>query len=128
MKAKYGYLGMTADFIHIGHIRAMKQCLEKCDKLMIGLMTDDCVKHYKGKAPLMNYDQRHEVLENIGLVYKIVPQPSFQFPHHVLRLRQSYGEDFIIFDSPEHKRKGHDVLIDRMDGISSTKFKERYLL
>ena len=54
MKAKYGYIGMTADFLHIGHINAIKECKNHCKNLIVGVMTDECVKSYKHKKVVLN--------------------------------------------------------------------------
>lgn len=124
MKSKYGYLGMTADFLHIGHIKAMKESLVYCNNLIIGLMTDECVKEYKGNFPIMDFQERKEVLESIKFIHKVVGQDSFEFPHHIIRLKEFYGDQFLIFDSTEHKRKGFDILIERTKGISSSDFKK----
>ncbi len=51
-------------------------------------------------------------------------QRDFEFPHHVLTLKNFWKDRFIIFDSEEHRRKGHDILIPRTKGISSTKIRE----
>jgi len=122
--AKFGYVGMTADFLHIGHIEMISQCRKKCGKLIVGIMTDECVTEYKGKAPIMNQQQRSDIVRAIRYVHKVIYQDTFEFPHHVLRLKEFYNDDFIIFDSEEHKRKGADVFIPRLEGISSSQYKE----
>lgn len=90
-------------------------------------MTDECVEDYKGKRPVMDFISRAQLVLSIKGVYKILPQDSFEFPHQILRLKDVYENDFLIFDNEKHNRKNADVLIPYMEGISSTKLKEAYL-
>ncbi len=64
---KLGYLPMTADLLHIGHIRAIEQCKEKCDVLFIGLLTDTAVKRYRGEKPVIPFEERRELLEALNM-------------------------------------------------------------
>ena len=52
-----GYACGVFDLIHIGHINLLKNASELCDKLIIGLSTDDCIK-YKNKNTVIPYDER----------------------------------------------------------------------
>lgn len=126
-KPKYGYCALTADFLHVGHIRLLKFCKSKCQKLIVGIMTDACVKEYKGRKPIMTFEQRREIVESIKFVDVTMSQESFRYPHKVKRLKIFYGKDFIIFDNKNHNRMGADILFPYMEGISSTLFKKVYL-
>lgn len=126
---KFGYCGMTADFLHVGHIEFLKACKEYCEFLIVGIMADDCVKIYKGKPPIMNQVAREEVVKSLSMVHKTVIQTEFKFPHFVMRLKEFYGDDFVIIDSDENAklRKGAGIIIpggiNRKWGMSSTLFK-----
>ena len=122
-KPLYGYIGMTADFLHIGHINAINQCKEHCQRVIIGIMTDDCVKSYKGKKPITPQEDRDRLIKQLRTVYKTMFQDSFEFPHYVLRLKENYGSDFVIFDTEEHSRQYVDILIKLTPSISSTRIK-----
>lgn len=122
-KPKYGYCGITGDFLHIGHINFLKKCASKCDRLIVGIMSDECVKKYKGNKPIMDMWERSEIVGSLKFVKSTVIQETFDFPHWIDRCKILHGKQFIVFDSAEHKRKGADVLIKRTNGISSTKFK-----
>ena len=125
-KAQYGYIGMTADGIHIGHIRALEHCKELCHKLIVGVMSDESVEDYKGKKPMMSFDDRIDCVYALKMVDVVWKQDTFEFPHQVWRMKSFHGEDLIIFDSPEHKRKGADVIVPKTERISSTKIKGSY--
>ena len=68
------YLPMTADLFHIGHLRAIRQCVKYGD-VYIGLLTDRVLKDYKGK-PIIPFWQRKEILEALPEVKKVIKQDS----------------------------------------------------
>lgn len=127
-KPKYGYCAVTADFLHIGHLKMLKHCASRCQRLIVGIMTDKCVEQYKKRKPIMNQQQRREIVDYLICTYKTMFQDSFEFPHDVLRMKDFYGKNFVIFDNAEHNRSGANVLVPYMEGISSTLFKDTYLL
>ena len=57
------------DCLHAGHINLFRRC-EEYGELIVGLNSDDFIEKYKGKRPLFSYDERVELLENLG--YKVV--------------------------------------------------------
>jgi len=125
MIAEYGYVGMSADILHIGHIRFLKKCRSMCRHLIVGLMTDDCIRQYKGKPPITPYAQREEILNALEGVDWIIPQDTFEYGHSIETIRNFWREDFVIFDSAEHNRKGADIILPRTEGISSTEIKRK---
>lgn len=120
----FGYWAATADIIHQGHVRAIKFCASKCRNLIVGLMTDECVAKYKKIHPVIAYEQRKEVIESIKGVAWVIPQETFEYGHAIMRIKEFWEDDFIIFDSPEHRRNGHDIVVPRTDGISSSRIKQ----
>ncbi len=125
-KPKFGYCALTADFLHIGHIRFIEQCAAQCNILNIGIMSDECVEKYKGKRPIMSQIQRMELIKSIKGVQWVYLQNSFEFDEKwLLTLMKIHGKNFVVFDSDEHKRKGADIIIPRTKGISSTQYKEK---
>ena len=50
-----GYACGVFDLLHIGHINLLKNAKTMCDKLIIGLSTDECIK-YKFKNTIIKYD------------------------------------------------------------------------
>jgi len=123
MKPRFGYCAVTCDFLHAGHVKYLKDCADKCRHLIVGIMTDDCVEDYKGCRPIMNQKQRCEMVKSIRFVHKTYFQDTFQFSHSVMRMKGIYGKDFIIFDTKEHHRSGHDVIIPVKKIFNSSDFK-----
>ena len=68
-----GYTCGVFDLIHVGHINLLKNAKSLCDKLIIGLSTDECIK-YKLKNTVINYEDRKNILESIKYVDCVIPQ------------------------------------------------------
>ena len=59
---------------HVGHLNILKRAKEKCDYLIVGVSTDEVVKAYKNKTPIVNFSERKAIVESIRYVDKVVPQ------------------------------------------------------
>ncbi|MBR7172699.1 MAG: adenylyltransferase/cytidyltransferase family protein [Clostridia bacterium] len=57
-KYKIGYLPGVFDMFHPGHIEYITQALELCDKLIIGIKTDEYSMIHKNKTPIQNQQER----------------------------------------------------------------------
>lgn len=61
----------TFDVVHAGHIRLFKIASGLCDELVVGLNTDAFVMQYKGKLPIMNLEERMEIVESCRYVDRV---------------------------------------------------------
>jgi len=68
------YVPGVFDIIHHGHINYLRQARKFGDVLIVGLLTDEAVKEYKYRKPIMTYDERYKVLLGIRYVSYILPQ------------------------------------------------------
>lgn len=68
-----GYTAGVYDLFHIGHLNLLKNAKGMCDKLVVGVTTDDLVL-YKGKRALIPFDERIEIVRNIKYVDAAIPQ------------------------------------------------------
>lgn len=75
-KYKVGYTTGVYDLFHIGHLNILKKAKEQCEYLIVGVSTDELVKEYKHKVPVIPYDERVAIVEAIKYVDKVVPQTS----------------------------------------------------
>ena len=75
-KYKIGYTTGVYDMFHIGHLNLLKRAKEKCDYLIVGVSTDNVVKEYKHKTPVIPFAERIAIVEAIRYVDKVVPQES----------------------------------------------------
>lgn len=84
------YLGMIADIMHPGLINIINEG-SKYGDLIIGLYTDNAIATYK-RLPVLTYEQRKAVVENIKGVTEVVPQDDWSY---IVNLRK-YRPDYII--------------------------------
>lgn len=68
-----GYTAGVYDLFHIGHLNLLKNAKAKCDYLVVGITTDELVK-YKGKLPVINLEERMEIVKAIKYVDEVVVQ------------------------------------------------------
>jgi len=66
------YLPMSADLFHIGHLKALQQCVKKGD-VTVGLL--DCPSYKKMVIP---FEERKKILEALSMVKKVVRQKSLK--------------------------------------------------
>ena len=72
---KIGYTSGVFDLFHIGHLNLLKSAKGMCDKLVVGVTTDD-LSLYKGKKPLIPFEDRIEIIRAIRYVDAVVPQET----------------------------------------------------
>lgn len=75
-KYKIGYTTGVFDMFHIGHLNILKRAKEECEHLIVGVSTDELVKSYKNKTPIIPYEERAEIVKDIKYVDEVVPQIS----------------------------------------------------
>ena len=75
-KYNIGYTTGVFDLFHIAHLNILRRAKEQCEYLIVGVSTDECVKTYKNKTPIIPFEQRMQIVEAIKYVDKVVPQTS----------------------------------------------------
>lgn len=71
-----GYTTGVFDMFHIGHLNILRRAKERCDYLIVGVSTDECVESYKHRTPIIPYNQRSAIVAAIKYVDEVVPQVS----------------------------------------------------
>ncbi len=72
-KYKKGYVPGVFDLFHIGHLNLIRKSKERCEYLIVGVLTDELVIHFKGKPPFIPFKERMAIVEAIKYVDKVVP-------------------------------------------------------
>jgi glycerol-3-phosphate cytidylyltransferase len=70
---KIGYTTGTFDLFHIGHLNILKSAKQFCDILIVGVTSDEKVKNQKMKTPIINQDDRIEIVSSIKYVDVALP-------------------------------------------------------
>ena len=78
MKKSYiiGFTSGVFDLFHIGHLNILKNAKSICDKLIVGVSTDDLVQTYKHKVPVIPFTERLEIVRSIKFVDSVVAQEN----------------------------------------------------
>ena len=94
-KKKIVYVAMAADIIHHGHINIINHA-KKLGYVIVGLLTDKAIASYK-RVPLLPYECRKKIVENIKGVDKVVPQTTWDYAPNLKKIKPDYvvhGDDW----------------------------------
>jgi len=132
-KYKIGYTTGVFDLFHVGHLNILKSAKEQCDYLIVGVSTDELVKEYKNKNPVIPFEERKQIVEAIKYVDEVVPQENRDKLEAFLNLKfdvMFVGDDWkesSLFIETERKFKeiGVDLIFfPYTKGTSSTKLSQ----
>jgi len=128
-KYKIGYTTGVFDMFHIGHLNILKRAKEQCDYLIVGVSTDEVVKKYKNKTPIIPFEERIEIVGAIKYVDKAIAQTSMDKVAAWDQLHfdvMFHGDDWKgspLYDDYQKKfseRGVHIVFLPHTSGVSST--------
>ena len=129
-----GYTTGVYDMFHIGHLNILRQAKEKCDYLIVGVSTDECVMTYKHRAPIIPYEQRAAIVEAIKYVDEVVPQINMD-KLEFLKVRHFdvmfHGDEWrgtVLYNKYEEEFARFGAKIEYLphtDGISSSMLREK---
>lgn len=131
LKTKQVYVGMSADFLHHGHLNILRHARE-LGEVTVGILTDEAIASYK-RLPFLTWEERKAVVENIKGVTRVVPQETLDYVPNL----QKFMPDFVVHgtdwrDGPQRETRqrvidtlavwgGQLVEPEYTAGISSTK-------
>ncbi|MCL1831439.1 MAG: adenylyltransferase/cytidyltransferase family protein [Oscillospiraceae bacterium] len=127
-----GYTSGVYDLFHIGHLSLLKNAKAMCDRLVVGVTTDELVS-YKGKQATICYGDRAEIVRSVRYVDAVVPQENMDKVAMCRKLKAEYlfvGDDW--YDTPKWKQIEEElanigtkvVYFPYTKGISSTMLNE----
>jgi len=68
-----GYTIGVYDLFHIGYLNLLRNAKSMCDKLIVGVTTDELVS-YKNKNAVIPFQERMEIVQSIKYVDAAIPQ------------------------------------------------------
>lgn len=89
------YMCFSTDMIHSGHIDIIRKA-EKLGDLTIGVLSDEAIASFK-RYPLMPFEERKVLFENITGVKKVVEQKELSYKNVLLELKPDivvHGDDW----------------------------------
>lgn len=128
-KILVGYTCGVYDLFHIGHLNLLKNAKGMCDKLIVGVTTDDLVT-YKGKRAMIPFEDRIEIVRSCKYVDAAVPQYDMDKLTACKKLGASVlfvGDDWYNTDKwnkyeEDFKKEGIKIVyFPYTKGVSSTK-------
>lgn len=129
-----GYTTGVYDMFHIGHLNILKRAKEKCDYLIVGVSTDECVESYKHHTPVIPYEQRAAIVAAIKYVDEVVPQETMDKTEFLKKRHfdvMFHGDEWKgteLYDKYEKEFAKYGARIEYLphtDGISSSMLREK---
>ena len=99
-----GYTSGVYDLFHIGHLTLLKNAKAMCDRLVVGVTTDD-LSMYKNKRPLIPFHDRAEIVRAVRYVDAVVPQEDMDKVTMCKKIKATMlfvGDDW--YDTPKWKQ------------------------
>jgi glycerol-3-phosphate cytidylyltransferase len=91
-----GYTTGVYDLFHVGHLNLLRNAKGMCDRLIVGVTTDELVG-YKGKKSVIPFLERMEIVRSCRYVDAVVPQASMDKVEQMQKLKASIlfvGDDW----------------------------------
>ena len=89
------YMCFSTDIIHSGHIAILNKA-KKLGKVIVGVLSDEAVCNYK-QFPLLPYEERKALFENISGIYQVVCQEELSYRKNLEKYKPNYvvhGDDW----------------------------------
>lgn len=71
-----GYTTGVFDLFHVGHLNLLKNAKAMCDKIIVGVTTDELLLNYKNKKAVIPFEERCEIVRNIKCVDAVISQTT----------------------------------------------------
>ena len=105
------YVPMAADLLHDGHMNILHEA-SKLGEVIVGLLTDRAIANYK-RLPLLTFEQRKKVIENIRMVSRVYVQEDDDYIPAIRELKPDYfvhGDDWKTGVQVKKRQKVIDVM------------------
>ena len=105
------YIAMSADLIHHGHLNIIKEGA-RLGKVIIGLLTDEAIVSFK-RLPLVEYNKRKIIVENLKGVEEVVAQTTLDYVPNLKKIKPEFvvhGDDWKTGIQQEIRKRVIEVL------------------
>ena len=82
------YMSFSTDVLHSGHIALIKKA-SRLGKLIVGVLTDEAVASYK-RFPMVPFEERKALFENIAGVYRVVEQDELSYKKNIEKFQPTF--------------------------------------
>ncbi|ADB31824.1 cytidyltransferase-related domain protein [Kribbella flavida DSM 17836] len=72
MPQRIGYLTGVFDLFHVGHLDLLEQARQQCDRLVVGVLTDEWAVDAWGSRPFVPLVERAQILDQLRCVDEVV--------------------------------------------------------
>jgi glycerol-3-phosphate cytidylyltransferase len=96
----------TFDLLHVGHLALLEYCATLGNKVAVGVASDEVVRLYKPKAPVIPLDQRIEMLQALRCVDIVLPYHKLDY---LSVCKQVKADIFVIGEDWGRKPHNHNV-------------------
>lgn len=66
-----GYVSGSFDLFHIGHLNILKSAKQRCNKLIVGVLSDEAIVRCKRRPPVIALEERLKIVEAIRYVDEV---------------------------------------------------------
>jgi len=122
-----GVIAGNFDVIHPGYVKTFKECKENCDHFTILLHSDPTIERPNKLKPILNIDERIEVLSSIKYIDDI---QVYTYEKELIEILKNgdftirfLGDDYLDKDFTGSHLNIPIYYISRDHGWSTTKFK-----
>ena len=124
-----GYATGVFDMFHVGHLNILKRAKEQCDYLIVGVSSDEAVRTYKHKMPIVSLEDRMAIVGAIRNVDKVLVQENkdkftaWQKYHYNILFHGDDWKDSDMYNEIERKLSevgAKVVFLPHTPGVSTT--------
>ena len=89
------YMCFSTEYIHSGHVSIINKA-RRLGRLIVGILSDEAVASFK-RYPLIPFEERKALFENIAGVERVVEQQTLSYAENLCKLKPNYvvhGDDW----------------------------------
>lgn len=100
-----GYISGSFDLFHIGHLNLLRRASERCDHLIVGVLSDEAIAYAKHKQPVITLEDRIAIVAAIRYVDEV--DVTTKELLHKVNAWEKYRFD-AMFSGDDHASDGWD--------------------